>query len=785
MIKTLKNLFKQDKERYTVPRKVQDVIPIRRIWKDGIFMTGGKFAKTYKFTDINYLVASREDKESMFLTYSELLNSLDSGATTKITINNRRLNKANFEQSILMPLRGDFRDEYRKEYNQMLLDKATGANGIVQEKYLTISVVKKDIEEARAYFARVGADLISHFSALGSKCTELDAEEKLRVLHDFYRQGEEAAFHFDPQDMMKKGHDFRDYICPDSIEKNSDYLKLGEKFCRVLFLKDYASYIKDSMVTELTDFNRNMMLSIDVVPVPTDEAVREVENRLLGVETNITNWQRRQNANNNFSAVIPYDMELQRKESKEFLDDLTTRDQRMMFGLITMVLCADSKEQLDSDTEAVLSVARKHMCQLATLKFQQLDGLNTVLPIGARKINAFRTLTTESLAVFIPFKVQEIRDSGGIYYGENAISHNLIMCNKANLLNQSAFLLGVPGSGKSFCAKELITFLILNTDDDILICDPEGEFAPLVQALGGDIATIIRMAAGGKDRLNAMYMVDGYGENNPIVEKSQFVMSLVEQIDKNGVGPQQKSIIDRCTALVYQEAQQKGTVATLCDLRDKILEQPEDKAKEIALSLELFTKGSLDIFGHESTVDLDKRIVVFDIRSLGAQLKPTGLLVITDTILNRVTLNWKKGKRTHVFIDEFHVVFENEQSGIFFNSAWRQFRKRGAYPTAITQNVEYLLDSVQASTMLSNSEFVVMLNQAASDRAKLAKLLNISDEQMSYVTNADAGCGLIKYGSALVPFINRFPKNTKLYQLMTTKPGEGVFGGAVNGNANN
>lgn len=785
MIKTLKNLLKQDKERYTVPRKVQDVIPVRRIWKDGIFWTGGKFAKTYKFTDINYLVASREDKESMFLTYSELLNSLDSGATTKITINNRRLNKANFEQSILMPLRGDFRDEYRKEYNQMLLNKATGANGIVQEKYLTISVVKKDIEEARAYFARVGADLISHFAALGSKCAELDAEEKLRVLHDFYRQGEEAAFHFDPQDMMKKGHDFRDYICPDSIEKNSDYLKLGEKFCRVLFLKDYASYIKDSMVTELTDFNRNMMLSIDVVPVPTDEAVREVENRLLGVETNITNWQRRQNANNNFSAVIPYDMELQRKESKEFLDDLTTRDQRMMFGLITMVLCADSKEQLDSDTEAVLSVARKHMCQLATLKFQQIDGLNTVLPIGARKINAFRTLTTESLAVFIPFKVQEIRDSGGIYYGENAISHNLIMCNKANLLNQSAFLLGVPGSGKSFCAKELITFLILNTDDDILICDPEGEFAPLVQALGGDISTIIHMAAGGKDRLNAMYMVDGYGENNPIVEKSQFVMSLVEQIDKNGVGPQQKSIIDRCTALVYQEAQQKGTVATLCDLRDKILEQPEDKAKEIALSLELFTKGSLDIFGHESTVDLDKRIVVFDIRSLGAQLKPTGLLVITDTILNRVTLNWKKGKRTHVFIDEFHVVFENEQSGIFFNSAWRQFRKRGAYPTAITQNVEYLLDSVQASTMLSNSEFVVMLNQAASDRAKLAKLLNISDEQMSYVTNADAGCGLIKYGSALVPFINRFPKNTKLYQLMTTKPGEGVFGGAVNGNASN
>ena len=562
MIKTIKTMSKQEKERYTVPRKVQDVIPVRRIWPDGIFLVGNKFSKTYKFSDINYLVASREDKESMFLTYSELLNSLDSGAVTKITINNRRMNQANFETSILMPMQGDFRDEYRGEYNQMLLDKATGANGIMQEKYITISVVKKDIEEARAYFSRVGADLISHFAALGSKCVELDATERLRILHDFYRQGEESEFVFNAREMMKRGHSFKDYICPDGIEKNSDYLKLGGKFCRVLFLKDYASYIKDNMVTELTDFNRNLMFSIDIVPVPTDEAVREVENRLLGVETNITNWQRRQNANNNFSAVVPYDMELQRKESKEFLDDLTTRDQRMMFAVMTLAITADTKEQLDSDTEAVLSVARKHMCQLAVLKFQQLDGLNTALPIGVRKINAFRTLTTESLAVFIPFKVQEIQDKGGIYFGENAISHNLIMCNKANLLNQSAFLLGVPGAGKSFSAKELIAFLMLHPDyanDDILICDPEGEFGALVKALGREKATVAHLVAGGKDRLNAMYMVEGYGEQNPIVEKSQFVMSLIEQIDKRGVGPQHKSIIDRCTALVYPEAEKIGT----------------------------------------------------------------------------------------------------------------------------------------------------------------------------------------------------------------------------------
>ncbi len=779
MIKTLSNALKQDKEKYTVPRKVQDVIPIQRMWSDGIFLVGGQFTRTWLFADINYQVASQEDKKLMFLDYSELLNSLNPGSTAKITVNNRTLNRANFEQEVLMPMKGDTRDYYRDEYNGVILGKATAGNGIIQEKYITISVPKKSIEEARSFFTRVGSDLAAHYSALGSKCVELDATERLRILHDFYRQGEEADFHFDARDMMKKGHDFRDYICPDYIEKHSDYLILGGKYCRTLYLKDYANYIRDSFVAELTDMNRNIMLSIDILPIPTDEAVREVENRLLGVETNITNWQRRQNSNNNFSAVIPYDMELQRKESKEFLDDLTARDQRMMMGILTMVLSADSKEQLDSDTEQILSLARQKMCQMAVLKYQQVDGLNTALPIGSRKIHAFRTLTTESLAVFMPFKVQEIQEKGGIYFGENAISHNLILCNRENLLNQSSFILGVPGSGKSFYAKELIAFLMLNTEDDILICDPEGEFAPMVEAMGSDIGTVIHVAAGGKDRLNAMYMVDGYGETNPLVEKSQFIMSLVEQIDKNGVGPQHKSIIDRCTAQVYQEAQETGIIPTLSTLREKLLQQPEDKAKEIALSLELFTTGSLDIFGHGSNVDLDKRVVVFNIHDLGAQLKPTGLLVITDTMLNRVTLNWKRGKRTHVFIDEFHVVFENEYSGNFFNSAWRQFRKRGAYPTAITQNVEYLLDSVQASTMLSNSECVVMLNQAASDRAKLAKLLNISNEQMSYVTNADAGCGLIKYGRALVPFVNRFPKDTQLYKLMTTKPGEGVFGGSA------
>lgn len=476
MIKTLSNILKQDKERFVIPKSVQQAIPIKAVWENGIFKVGrNKFSRSYRFTDVNYAVAGKEDKESMFLDYSELLNVFDSGATTKITINNRRLNRQDFEKSILIPMREDGLDLYRKEYNTMLLEKVTGAESMIQEKYVTVSAYRKTIEEAKTYFSRTGTDLTGHFARLGSKCVEMDATDRLRALHDFYRTGEETGFYFDLAETMRKGHSFKDFICPDSLEFEKDHFRMGNRYGRVLFMREYASYIKDSMIAELTDLNRNLILSIDIIPIPTDEAVREVENRLLGVETNITNWQRRQNANNNFSAVVPYDMEQQRKESKEFLDDLTTRDQRMIFAVVTLVHTADTKEQLDADTDTLLTVARKHLCQFTTLKYQQMDGLNTALPIGHRKIHALRTLTTESLAVLMPFRVQEIMDGGGIYCGENAISHNLIMCNKEKLLNPNSFLLGVPGSVKSFNAKMLIVFLALATGDDILICDPERE----------------------------------------------------------------------------------------------------------------------------------------------------------------------------------------------------------------------------------------------------------------------------------------------------------------------
>ena len=657
----------------------------------------------------------------------------------------------------------------------MLLSKVSGtSNSIYQERYLTISVHKKNIDEARTYFARVGTDITTHLAKLSSVSEELDAGERLQVFRDFFRAEEPSAFPFDLKVFAKKGHSFKDWICPESMEFKKDYFKINERYGRVLYMQDYASYVKDDMISELCDLSQNLMLSIDILPVPTDEAVREIQNKLLGVETNVTNWQRRQNANNNFSAVVPYDMELQRKETKEMLDDLTTRDQRMMFGLLTMVHMADSKKQLDSDTETLLSVARKHLCQLSILKWQQVDGLNTVLPYGIRKINALRTLTTESTAVLIPFHTQEIMQPGGIYYGQNAVSKNMLVADRRKLLNGNSFRLGVSGSGKSFSAKEEIVALALSTEDDILILDPESEFGSLVEALNGEV---IRISATSDTHLNAMDMDSAYGnEKNPLIEKSEFILSLFEQLVGAGnLSAKEKSILDRCTADVYRDYMRggyQGEIPTLKDLYRQLMLQPEDEARGLALSSELFINGSLNTFAQPTNVNTKSRIIAYDIRELGEQLMPLGMLVTLDSIFNRVIQNWKKGKTTWIFADEFYLLFRYQYSADFFYRLYKRIRKYSGFVTGLTQNVEELLKSDTARLMLANSEFLILLNQATTDREELASLLNISDNQLSYITNVGAGHGLIRCSGNIVPFENSFPKNTKLYRLMTTKPGE-------------
>ncbi len=776
MIKALSRILKQDRERMNIPRSVQQVIPVKRIWLDGIWLVGNKYSKCWRFTDINYAIASKDDKTSMFLDYSELLNALDSNATTKITVCNKRMNKHAFEESILLPLQGDQYDGYRKEYNDMLLDNVTDvSNSIVQERYVTVSVAVKNIDEARSYFNRVGADLSAHLSQLSSFCEELNSVERFRIFHDFFRAGEEVSFSMNLKQMIRQGRSFRDYICPDTFEFSKDCFKMGKTYGRVLFLKDYASYIKDSLVAELCELNRNLFFSIDIIPIPTDEAVREVENKLLGVETNITNWQRKQNQNNNFSAVIPYDLEQQRKEAKEFLDDLTTRDQRMMFGLVTIVHTAKNKKQLDRDTETLQSIARKHLCQLAVLKFQQMDGLNTALPYGLRKINALRTLTTESAAVLMPFRAHEIMDVGGTYCGMNAISHNLIIANRKNLINGNGFILGVSGSGKSFFTKREIVSLFLGTNDEIIIADPQNEYTPLVNALGG---AAINLSPTSPNHINAMDLALGYGDSeNPLIAKSEFVLSFIEQI-MGGTGKLEavdKSIIDRCLTNIYAEYLSSNYTIqppTLSDLYAELKKQKEKQAKELALAIEMIAQGNLNMFAHQTNVDVHNRLIAYGIRDLGKQLRTPGMLVMTDAIRNRVARNRERGIRTHVILDEMHIFFANDLSAQFFAESWKQFRKDGALATGITQNVEDCLKSLTARTMLANSEYLVMLNQAPTDRIELAKLLHISDNQLSYITNVGFGKGLLKCGNSIVPFVDNFPKNTRLYQLMSTKPNE-------------
>ena len=771
MIKTLVRAQKAERERFTVPHSVQDAIPIRRVWPDGIFQAGKQFSKTFSFTDINYSIAGKDEKTSMFLDYSELLNALDSGASAKITIHNRRLDKAEFERALLLPMKEDGLDGYRREYNEMLLSKVTGTNNsVVQERYFTVSVVKKNVDEARTWFSRVGTDLLTHLSRLSSVGRELDLPARLQIFRDFFREGEPAP-PFDWSSQARRGRSFKDWFCPDAMEFESDCFRIDGRWGRVLYLRDYASYLKDSMIAELCGLNRSLMLSIDILPVPTDEAVREIQNRMLGIETNAANWQRRQNDTNNFSAVLPYDMEQQRRETREMLEDLTNRDQRMMFGLVTLVHLAESKEQLDSDTESIVSTARRHLCQMSTLRWQQKDGLDTVLPYGLRRIQALRTLTTESTAVLIPFRAQEILQEGGIYYGQNAVSKNMIVADRRKLLNGNSFRLGVSGSGKSFSAKEEIVSIALATGDDILILDPESEFGTLTESLGGEV---IRISASSDTHLNAMDMDGAYGdERNPLIEKSEFILSLFEQlIGAGGVSAKEKSILDRCTYDVYREYQAnrfQGEPPTLRELYHALLSQPEPEARGLALSSELFITGSLNTFAQHTNVNTKARILCYDIRELGEQLMPIGMLVTLDAIFNRVIQNWKLGKTTWIFCDEFYLLFRYPYSADFFYKLWKRIRKYNGLVTGLTQNVEELLRSDTARLMLANSEFLILLNQSATDREELARLLHISETQLSYITNVAAGCGLIRCAGNIVPFENSFPRHTRLYRLMTTK----------------
>ena len=654
MRKTLAAANRGERVPFKIPRSVQQSIPIQRVWQDGIWQVNGRFSQTWRFADINYSLASYEDQRDMFTSYCGVLNSLPTDAVTKITIHNRRLNSSDFQHSVLMRECGDDLDLYRREYNRVLTEKAAASNNLIQDKYITVSVARKNAEEARAFFHRVDADLSKNLGRLDSGAKALDTYERLRILHDFFRPGEEQFYKFDLNASMRLGHSFKDYIAPDGMKFLSDHFELGGKVGRVLFMRKYSSYIKDDMITSMADFPRTLVLSIDLLPVPTDEAVRDVQSQIMGIESDITRWQQRQNARNNFTAVVPYELEQQRAETKEFLDDLSTRDQRMVYANVTLLHMADTLEQLDADTETLLS---KSLCDFSILRYQQEDGFNTALPYGLRSIDVTRTLTTEAAASLMPFRVQEIQDMGGIYCGVNAVSKNLLICNRKNLLNPHGFILGVSGSGKSFTMKEFITFIALSTNDDIIIIDAEREYGDLVRALRG---IVLEISPNSRHHINPLEIARGYGMGeNPVALKSELLMSICEQqMGEGQLGAFHKSIIDRCTASVYHEFIKSGGKTrqpTLSDWRNEVKRQPEREAQELALASELFVEGSLNMFAHETNVDIDSRIIVFDLYEMGDQLKPTALNVTMETIQNRVATNRLAGKYTWVFVDEVYV----------------------------------------------------------------------------------------------------------------------------------
>ena len=769
MRKTLAAANRSERTAFRIPRSVQQSIPIQRVYRDGIWQVNGKYSQTWRFSDINYSLASYEDQRDMFTAYCGVLNSLPTDAVTKITIHNRRLNSSDFQHSVLMRECGDDLDKYRREYNRVLTEKAAASNNLIQDKYITVSVARKSAEEARAFFHRVDADLSKNLGRLDSGAKILDTYERLRIFHDFFRPGEEQFYKFDLDGTMRLGHSFKDYIAPDGMKFLSDHFELGGKVGRVLFMRGYSSYIKDDMITGMADFPRTLVLSIDLLPVPTDEAVRDVQSQIMGIESDITRWQQRQNARNNFTATVPYELEQQRAETKEFLDDLSTRDQRMVYANVTLLHMADTLDQLNADTETLLS---KSLCDFSILRYQQEDGLNTALPYGLRSIDVTRTLTTEAAASLMPFRVQEIQDMGGIYCGINAVSKNLLICNRKNLLNPHGFILGVSGSGKSFTMKEFITFIALATRDDIIIIDAEREYGETSRALHG---TVLELSPNSPHHINPLEIARGYGMGeNPVAMKSELLMSICEQqMGEGQLGAFHKSIIDRCTASVYHEFIKSGGKTrqpTLSDWRNEIKRQPEREAQELALASELFVEGSLNMFAHETNVDMDNRLIVFDLYEMGEQLKPTALNVTMETIQNRVATNRLAGKYTWIFVDEVYLFFKYYYSAQFLYKAWKRFRKYGAALTAATQNVEECLRSETARLMFANSEFLVLLNQAATDRAELAKLLNISENQMGYVTNVEAGHGLLRVAGSIVPFANEFPHTGELYQLWNTTP---------------
>lgn len=759
-------------QKRSIPKTAQQTLPYVRVADDSIIeVAPGRFSRTYAFDDVNYQIAKQEDQEDIFLRYCSILNSFDINVDVQVTIMNNKINREDFEDIVLLKMQGDEYDEYRKEYNDMLLEKISqGQNDIKREKLLTISLQAENEQDAKNKFHSFDIELFSNFKALGSKLYELDSNQRIRLMKDIFRGVDVTIPAFNVLD-FKRGTE-RSYIAPDYFEFKNDYFMFNDQFARCLFIREYPSSLADRLISDLIDTGLNLVLTINIAPVDPGEAIKIVKRQITNMEQNKIDAQKKAVRSGYSPDIISHDLKHSLVEAEELLDDLQSKNQKMFLVNVIIMHMAPTYEQLQQGTELLKATARKYLVNLGILRYQQEDAMASVLPLGYCKLKIRRTLTTESTAILMPFHTQELIQPNGFYYGLNAVSRNMIMFNRTNLKNPNGFILGSPGSGKSFAAKREIINILLNTDDDVIIIDPEREYTIMGQNLGGEIVDI---SAGSKNHINPLDMSKDYADDeHPIILKSEFMLSLCDLLigGQRGLTAVEKAIIDRCLQLTYQEYLQdfdESKIPTLKDFHAVLKQQKEPEAHNIALSLELYTQGSLSIFANKTNIDINNRFIIFDIKDLGKQLKTMGMLIVLDTVWNRITRNRAVGKRTWIYTDEIHLLFANEFSANFYFELYKRARKWGGVPTGITQNVEDLLLSDLARRMLSNSDFIQMLNQAPADRTELARLLNISDTQLSYVTNSEAGQGLLFVGNAIIPFMDSFPRNTKLYQMMTTK----------------
>ena len=761
-------------------KSAQDSIPYERMWPDGICrVADGHYTKTIQFQDINYQLSQNEDKAAIFEGWCDFLNYFDSSIQFQLSFLNLAASEETFARAINIPLQGDDFDSIRVEYMTMLQNQlAKGNNGLIKTKYLTFGIDADSLKAAKPRLERIETDILNNFKRVGVAAETLDGKARLAQLHGIFHMDEQVPFRFEWEWLAPSGLSTKDFIAPSGFEfRTGKQFRMGKKYGAVSFLQILAPELNDRMLADFLDMESSLIVSLHIQSVDQIKAIKTVKRKITDLDRSKIEEQKKAVRAGYDMDIIPSDLATYGAEAKKLLQDLQSRNERMFLVTFLVLNTADNPRQLDNNVFQASSIAQKYNCQLTRLDFQQEEGLMSALPLGLNQIEIQRGLTTSSTAIFVPFTTQELFQNGkeALYYGINALSNNLIMVDRKLLKNPNGLILGTPGSGKSFSAKREIANCFLLTNDDIIICDPEAEYAPLVERLHGQV---IKISPTSTNYINPMDLnLDYSDDESPLSLKSDFILSLCELIvgGKEGLQPVQKTIIDRCVRLVYQtylNDPRPENMPILEDLYNLLRAQEEKEAQYIATALEIYVTGSLNVFNHQSNVDINNRIVCYDIKELGKQLKKIGMLVVQDQVWNRVTINRAAHKSTRYYIDEMHLLLKEEQTAAYTVEIWKRFRKWGGIPTGITQNVKDLLSSREVENIFENSDFVYMLNQAGGDRQILAKQLGISPHQLSYVTHSSEGEGLLFYGSTILPFVDHFPKNTELYRIMTTKPQE-------------